>query len=43
MADELRGGALARLERALGWAVEVPAAALVLADIAVLFAGVVAR
>ena len=43
MADELRGGALARWERALGWAVEVPAAALVLADIAVLFAGVVAR
>ena len=43
MAAELRGGALARLERALGWAVEVPAALLVLVDIVVLFAGVVSR
>ncbi len=43
MAHELRGGTLARLERALGWAVEVPAALLVLVDIAVLFAGVVSR
>ena len=36
-------GALARADRVLGWLVEVPAAALVLADVAVLFAGVVAR
>ena len=36
-------GALARIERALGWLVEVPAGALVLADIAVLFAGVFSR
>jgi tripartite ATP-independent transporter DctM subunit len=43
MAAELRGGSLARLERALGWAVEVPAALLVLVDIVVLFAGVVSR
>ena len=34
---------LARLDRGLGWLVEVPAALLVLADIAVLFAGVVSR
>ncbi len=33
----------ARLDRGLGWAVEVPAALLVLADIVVLFAGVVSR
>ena len=33
----------ARLDRWLGWAVEVPAALLVLADIVVLFAGVVSR
>ena len=33
----------ARLDRWLGWCVEVPAALLVLADIAVLFAGVVSR
>jgi tripartite ATP-independent transporter DctM subunit len=37
-----RGG-LARFERALGWAVEVPAALLVLADVAVLFVGVFSR
>ncbi len=43
MPAELRGGALASLERALGWAVEVPAALLVLVDIVVLFAGVVSR
>ena len=36
-------GLLARLDRGLGWLVEVPAALLVLADIAVLFAGVVSR
>jgi tripartite ATP-independent transporter DctM subunit len=33
----------ARIDRWLGWAVEVPAALLVLADIGVLFAGVVSR
>jgi tripartite ATP-independent transporter DctM subunit len=33
----------ARIDRALGWAVEVPAGLLVLADIVVLFAGVVSR
>jgi tripartite ATP-independent transporter DctM subunit len=38
-----RRGALARIENALGWAVEVPAALLVVADIVVLLAGVVAR
>jgi len=36
-------GWLARLDRGLGWLVEVPAATLVLADIGVLFAGVVSR
>ncbi|MDC8785687.1 TRAP transporter large permease [Roseateles koreensis] len=36
-------GWLTRLETGLGWLVEVPAALLVLADILVLFAGVVAR
>jgi tripartite ATP-independent transporter DctM subunit len=36
-------GLLARLDRGLGWLVEVPAALLVLADIVVLFAGVVSR
>src|SRR5664279_2523015 len=35
--------ALARLDRALGWLVEVPAGLLVLADIVVLFAGVFSR
>ena len=34
---------LGQVERALGWLVEVPAALLVLADIIVLFAGVVSR
>ena len=34
---------LARLDRALGWLVEVPAGLLVLADIVVLFAGVFSR
>jgi len=34
---------LGRIERGLGWLVEVPAALLVLADIGVLFAGVVSR
>lgn len=43
MATELRAGWPARVEKWLGWAVEVPAALLVLADIAVLFAGVVSR
>ncbi len=43
MAAELRAGWPARLDQALGWAVEVPAALLVLADILVLFAGVVSR
>nr|WP_316642479.1 TRAP transporter large permease subunit [uncultured Roseateles sp.] len=36
-------GLLARCDRGLGWLVEVPAALLVLADIIVLFAGVVSR
>jgi tripartite ATP-independent transporter DctM subunit len=36
-------GALARLESALGWLVEIPAAVLVVADVVVLLAGVVAR
>ena len=36
-------GWLARIESALGWCVEVPAAVLVVADIVVLLAGVVAR
>ena len=36
-------GLLARLDRGLGWLVEVPAALLVLADIVVLLAGVVSR
>ncbi len=36
-------GALARADRVLGWLVEVPAAALVLADVVVLLAGVIAR
>jgi len=36
-------GWLARIERALGWIVEVPAAVLVVADIGVLLAGVVSR
>ena len=36
-------GWLAHIDRALGWAVEVPAAVLVVADIGVLLAGVVAR
>ncbi len=35
--------ALARIDRGLGWLVETPAALLVLADIVVLFAGVVSR
>ena len=43
MADETGTLWPARLERALGWLVEVPAALLVLADIGVLFAGVVSR
>ena len=38
-----RGGALAKLENALGWMVEVPAAVLVVADVGVLLAGVIAR
>ena len=38
-----RRGWLAHIDRALGWAVEVPAAALVVADIGVLLAGVIAR
>jgi tripartite ATP-independent transporter DctM subunit len=38
-----RRGALGHIENALGWLVEVPAAVLVVADIGVLFAGVVAR
>ncbi len=37
------GGWLARLEAGLGWAVAVPAALLVVAEVAVLFAGIVAR
>src|SRR3954471_13258507 len=36
-------GWLARIDTALGWLVEVPAAVLVVADIGVLLAGVVAR
>ncbi|MDP9125875.1 MAG: hypothetical protein M3N82_14955, partial [Pseudomonadota bacterium] len=36
-------GWLARIDSALGWLVEVPAAVLVVADIVVLLAGVVAR
>ncbi|MDB5816755.1 MAG: C4-dicarboxylate transport system permease DctM subunit, partial [Rhizobacter sp.] len=36
-------GPLARMESALGWLVEVPAALLVFADICVLLAGVIAR
>ena len=36
-------GALAKLETALGWLVAVPAAGLVLADVVVLLAGVIAR
>jgi len=36
-------GWLARIDRGLGWLVEVPAAILVVADIGVLLAGVVAR
>jgi tripartite ATP-independent transporter DctM subunit len=36
-------GWLARIDRGLGWLVEVPAAVLVVADIGVLLAGVVAR
>ena len=36
-------GWLAHIDRALGWAVEVPAAVLVVADIGVLLAGVIAR
>ncbi|WP_233234393.1 TRAP transporter large permease subunit [Bordetella sp. LUAb4] len=36
-------GFFARCERALGWAVEIPAAVLVLAEIFVLLAGVIAR
>ncbi|HEX7638194.1 MAG TPA: TRAP transporter large permease subunit [Burkholderiaceae bacterium] len=36
-------GALARIEAVLGWLVEIPAAILVVADVVVLFAGVVAR
>src|ERR1700760_4990730 len=36
-------GWLARIDRGLGWLVEVPAAILVLADVGVLLAGVVAR
>ncbi len=36
-------GALGRVDAALGWLVEVPAALLVLADVAVLLAGVFAR
>ena len=38
-----RRGALAHIDNALGWLVEVPAAVLVVADIVVLLAGVVAR
>ena len=38
-----RRGWLARIESGLGWLVEVPAAVLVVADIGVLLAGVVAR
>jgi len=38
-----RGGWLARVDAGLGWLVEVPAAILVVADIGVLLAGVVAR
>src|SRR4051812_48937103 len=38
-----RRGALAHIEHALGWLVEVPAAVLVVADIGVLLAGVVSR
>jgi tripartite ATP-independent transporter DctM subunit len=36
-------GALARIDAGLGWLVEVPAALLVLANVVVLFSGVVAR
>jgi len=43
MAAQPAVGWPARLDRWLGWAVEWPAALLVLADIAVLFAGVVSR
>ncbi len=43
MTDLVHLAKLARLEAALGLLVEVPAALLVLADIAVLFSGVVAR
>jgi tripartite ATP-independent transporter DctM subunit len=43
MAGETRAGWLARFEKWLGWAVEVPAALLVLVDIVVLFSGVVSR
>ncbi len=43
MTDPAHLAKLARLEAALGLLVEVPAALLVLADIAVLFSGVVAR
>ncbi len=43
MADPSDASWPARLDRWLGWAVEVPAALLVLADIVVLFAGVVSR
>lgn len=38
-----RPSLLASLERLLGLAVEIPAATLVVAEIAILFAGVVAR
>jgi tripartite ATP-independent transporter DctM subunit len=38
-----RMGALAKIENALGWLVEIPAAVLVVADIGVLLAGIVAR
>jgi len=43
MATATDTGWPARLDRALGWLVEVPAAGLVVADIGVLLAGVVAR
>jgi tripartite ATP-independent transporter DctM subunit len=41
--DRRHGSVMARLDRALGVAVEMPAAALVIAEIVVLFAGVVSR
>src|SRR3569832_2302906 len=38
-----RSSPLAVMERALGWLVEIPAAVLVVAEIVILFAGVIAR